>query len=66
MEISSVMKQDPDIKKAYELLKRGLSHLESNFKFAQSNLIGYTTSFVKNLNVLDASIILDVPFYRKY
>jgi hypothetical protein len=60
------MKQDPDIEKAHELLTRGLSHLESEMKFAQNDYIGNTTSLVKNLNVIEASVILDVPFYKKY
>jgi protein-arginine kinase len=70
IEIISRMKATPenhcDIIKAYDLLSRGHDQLDQILNFAKDDYVGYTSQFVKDLEVLNAYVMIKLPFYKHY
>lgn len=55
-----------DINQAFKTLMRGTAHLDKRLSFARDENVGYTTSIMKNLGVLDFSIEFMPKYYKFY
>lgn len=55
-----------DIETAFKTLMRGTAHLDQHLEFAYDENIGYTTSIVSNLGVLDFKIKFEPKYFKFY